>query len=50
MTIGRFTTEEEIDVAIASIKFNVAKLRDMSPLWEMHQAGIDIDTIQWATH
>ena len=50
MTIGRFTTEEEIDIAISSIKFNVAKLRDMSPLWEMHQAGIDIDTIQWATH
>ncbi len=50
MTIGRFTTEEEIDVAISSIKLNVARLRDMSPLWEMHQAGIDIDTIQWATH
>jgi len=50
MTIGRFTTEEEIDYAISTIKLNVAKLRDLSPLWEMYQDGIDISTIQWAAH
>jgi len=50
MTIGRFTTEAEIDYAIETIKSNVAKLRDLSPLWEMHQNGIDISTIQWAAH
>jgi cysteine desulfurase len=48
MTIGRFTTEEEIDYAIATIKQNVAKLRELSPLWEMYKDGIDISTIQWA--
>ena len=50
MTIGRFTTEEEIDYAIATIRQNVAKLRDLSPLWEMYQDGVDISTIQWAAH
>ena len=50
MTIGRFTTEEEIDYAIASIAENVAKLRELSPLWEMHQDGIDLSTIEWAAH
>ena len=50
MTIGRFTTEEEIDYAVATIKQNVAKLRDLSPLWEMFQDGIDLNTIQWAAH
>ncbi len=50
MTIGRFTTEEEIDYAIESIRDNVAKLRELSPLWEMHQEGIDLSTIQWAAH
>ena len=50
MTIGRFTTEEEIDYAISTIKLNVAKLRDLSPLWEMFKDGIDISTIQWAAH
>lgn len=50
MTIGRFTTEEEIDHAIASITENVAKLRELSPLWEMHQEGIDLSTIEWAAH
>ena len=50
MTIGRFTTEEEIDYAIATIRENVARLRELSPLWEMHQDGIDISTIQWAAH
>ncbi len=50
MTVGRFTTEEEIDYAIATIKHNVAKLRDLSPLWEMYQDGVDLNTIQWAAH
>ena len=50
MTIGRWTTEEEIDYAVETIKLNVAKLRDLSPLWDMHLEGIDISTIQWAAH
>ena len=50
MTIGRFTTEEEIDYAITTIKQNVARLRELSPLWEMYQDGIDISTIQWTAH
>ena len=50
MTIGRWTTEEEIDFAINTIKLNVAKLRDLSPLWDMYKEGIDISTIQWAAH
>jgi cysteine desulfurase len=50
MTIGRFTTEEEIDYAIVTLKDRVAKLRDLSPLWEMFKDGIDISTIKWAAH
>ena len=50
MTIGRFTTEQEIDYAIQTIRENVARLRELSPLWEMHQEGIDLSTIQWAAH
>ncbi|MFC7408130.1 IscS subfamily cysteine desulfurase [Hydrogenophaga atypica] len=50
MTIGRWTTEEEIDYAIQTIKENVAKLRELSPLWEMFKDGIDLSTIQWAAH
>lgn len=50
MTIGRYTTEAEIDYAIDTIKLNVAKLRDLSPLWDMYKEGIDISTIQWAAH
>ncbi len=50
MTIGRFTTEEEIDYAVDTIRKNVAKLRELSPLWEMHQDGVDLSTIQWAAH
>ena len=50
MTIGRFTTEEEIDYAVSSIRHNVAKLRELSPLWEMYQDGVDISSIQWAAH
>jgi cysteine desulfurase len=46
--IGRFTTEAEIDFVIGKIVATVQKLRDMSPLWEMVQEGIDINTIDWA--
>lgn len=50
MTIGRYTTEEEIDSAVRQLRESVAKLRDLSPLWEMYKEGIDISTIQWAAH
>lgn len=49
-SIGRFTTEEEIDFAISLLKTKVAKLRDLSPLWDMYKEGIDISTIEWAAH
>jgi cysteine desulfurase len=49
-TIGRFTTEKDIDFAIELLKSKVGKLRELSPLWEMHKDGIDISTIQWAAH
>lgn len=48
--IGRFTTEEEIDYAIEVIKSKVQKLRDLSPLWEMMQNGIDLKSIEWKSH
>ena len=47
---GRFTTDEEVDIAIEKIIKAVEKLREMSPLWEMAQEGIDISSIQWAAH
>ncbi|MBV8468727.1 MAG: IscS subfamily cysteine desulfurase [Burkholderiaceae bacterium] len=50
MTIGRFTTEEEIDYAVSTLKDRVAKLRELSPLWDMYKDGIDISAIQWAAH
>jgi cysteine desulfurase len=49
-TIGRFTTEEEIDFTIKLLKEKVAKLRELSPLWDMYKDGIDLSTIQWAAH
>jgi cysteine desulfurase len=48
--IGRFTTEEEIDYCIHRMVANVERLREMSPLWEMVQSGIDLKTIQWTQH
>lgn len=48
--IGRFTTDEEIDYAINTVKNSIARLREMSPLWEMAQEGIDISQIEWAAH
>ena len=50
LTLGRFTTEEEIRFAADLIKRKVAKLRELSPLWEMHQEGIDLNSVQWAAH
>ena len=50
MTIGRFTTEEEIDYAVSTLKDRVAKLRELSPLWEMYKDGVDLSTIQWTAH
>ena len=50
MTIGRFTTEEEVDYVITTLKERVAKLRELSPLWDMYKDGIDLSTIQWAAH
>ncbi|WP_028110948.1 IscS subfamily cysteine desulfurase [Ferrimonas futtsuensis] len=49
-SIGRFTTEEEIDYAIDKIRGAIGKLREMSPLWEMHKDGIDLSTVEWAAH
>jgi cysteine desulfurase len=50
MTIGRFTTEADIDYAVQTIRENVARLRELSPLWEMYKDGVDLSTIQWAAH
>ncbi len=49
-TLGRFTTEEEIDYAIPLIRANITKLRNLSPLWEMYKDGIDLNSIQWDSH
>ena len=50
MTIGRFTTAEEIDYAVNTLQDRVAKLRELSPLWEMFKDGVDLSTIQWSAH
>ena len=50
MTIGRWTTEADIDYAVQTIRQNVDKLRELSPLWEMYQDGVDISSIQWTAH
>lgn len=49
-SIGRFTTAEEVDAAAERIKTTVARLRDLSPLWDMHCSGVDISSVQWAAH
>ncbi|HET7763558.1 MAG TPA: IscS subfamily cysteine desulfurase [Burkholderiales bacterium] len=49
-TIGRFTTEEEIDYAVKLLRAKIGKLRELSPLWEMYKDGVDLDTVQWAAH
>ena len=50
ITVGRFTTEEEIDYAVEKIHEAVAKLRELSPLWDMYKDGVDLDQVQWAAH
>ena len=49
-TVGRFTTEEEIDYVVELLKSKIGKLRDLSPLWEMYKDGVDLNSIQWAAH
>ncbi len=49
-SIGRFTTEEEIDYAIKLLHEKIGKLRELSPLWEMFKDGVDLNTVQWAAH
>lgn len=49
-SIGRFTTEADVDYTIALLKEKISKLRELSPLWEMYKDGIDISKVQWAAH
>ncbi len=49
-SLGRFTTEEEVDFTIQLLHAKIAKLRELSPLWEMHLDGVDLNTVQWAAH
>ena len=49
-TIGRFTTEEEIDYAVKLLRAKIGKLRELSPLWEMYKEGVDLNTVQWAAY
>jgi cysteine desulfurase len=49
-SIGRYTTQAEVDYTVELVKAKVAKLRELSPLWEMYQEGIDLNTVQWAAH
>lgn len=49
-SIGRFTTEEDVDYTIALMKSKIGKLRELSPLWEMYQDGIDLNSVKWAAH
>jgi len=49
-SVGRFTTEEDIDYAIVKVRAAVEKLRDLSPLWDMYKDGIDLSSVEWAAH
>ena len=49
-SFGRFTTEEEIDYAVSHVREAIAKLRELSPLWDMYKEGIDLSQVQWAAH
>ena len=49
-TLGRYTTEEEVDYVVAKLREQVQRLRDLSPLWDMYKAGIDLKSVQWAAH
>jgi cysteine desulfurase len=48
--VGRYTTEKDVDDAIALVREKVEKLRDLSPLWDMYKDGIDLNSVQWAAH
>jgi cysteine desulfurase len=50
MSVGRFSTPEEIDFAAQQIHTAVEKLRELSPLWDMYKDGVDLSTIQWSAH
>jgi cysteine desulfurase len=49
-TVGRFTTEEEVDYTVDLLKRKIMKLRELSPLWEMFKDGVDLNQVQWAAH
>ena len=49
-TIGKYTTQEEIDFTVDLLRRKIGKLRELSPLWEMYKDGIDLNTVQWAAH
>ena len=49
-SLGRFTTQEEVDYAITKIRDQVTRLRELSPLWDMYREGIDLSSVQWAAH
>ena len=49
-TLGRFTTEQDVDFAVKLLRERIGKLREMSPLWEMYKDGIDLNSVQWAAH
>jgi len=49
-SLGRFTTEAEVDFAIRELASQVGRLRELSPLWDMHQQGVDLASVEWATH
>ena len=49
-TLGRFTTEEDIDFVVKTLTEKVAQLREMSPLWEMFKEGVDLSKIKWTEH
>jgi cysteine desulfurase len=49
-TIGRFTTQEEIDYVVAKVRHQVERLRELSPLWDMYKEGIDLKNVQWVAH
>jgi len=48
--VGRFTTVEEVDYVVELLKDKIGKLRELSPLWEMYQDGVDLNSVQWAAH
>jgi len=50
ISLGRFTTKEDIDYAIESIRDGVNHMRSLSPIWEMYQEGIDLDSVEWSEH